>query len=146
MRVQTSRSQRLFHGFQSSLVQNESEVLLVSFLDSTVSCLHLRWTKTSGEAKNYDFSKYFFSLCTNPESEITTCRTMKNGKLTHICPSHSLFLFCILLKLYTTKFQSKRSSLRCDPLEQKKSGSGTRNENAYCRTRAESVLPVADLD
>ena len=120
MHVQTSRSQRLFNGFQSFLVQNEGEVLLVSFLDFTVSCFHLTWTKTSGEAKNYDFSKYFFSLCTNPESEIMTCRAMKNGKLTHIYPSHNLFLFCILLKLYTTKFQSKRSSLRCDPLEQVK--------------------------
>ena len=98
---------------------NEGEVLLVSFLDFVVSCFHLTWTKTSGEAKNYDFSKYFFSLCTNPESAMTTCRTLKNGKLTHIHPSHRLFLFCILLKLYTTKFESKRSSLRCDPLEQK---------------------------
>ena len=62
MHVQTSRSQRLFNGIQSSLVLNEGEVLLVSFLDFTVSCFHLTWTKTSGEAKNYDFSKYFFSL------------------------------------------------------------------------------------
>ena len=118
MHVQTSRSQRLLNGIQSFLVLNEGEVLLVSFLDFTVSCFHLAATKTSGEAKNYDFSKYFFSLCTNPESAMTTCRTLKNGKLTHIHPSHRLFLFCILLKLYTTKFESKRSSLRCDPLKQ----------------------------
>ena len=52
MHVQTSRSQRLFNGFQSFLVQNEGEVLLVSFLDSTVSCFHLRWTKTSDVVKN----------------------------------------------------------------------------------------------
>ena len=49
MHVQTSLSQRLFNGFQWFLVQNEGEVLLVSFLDSTVFCFHVRWTKTSGE-------------------------------------------------------------------------------------------------
>ena len=118
MHIQTSRSQRLLNGIQSFFMLNEGDILLVSLLDFTVSCFHLTWTKTSGEAKIYDFSKYFFSLCTSPESEMTTCRTMKNGKLTHIYPSDRLLLFCILLKLYTTKFQRKRSSLRCDLLEQ----------------------------
>ena len=65
MHVQTSRSQRLFNGFQCFLVQNEGEVLLVSFLHSTVSCFHLRWTKTSDEVKNYDFTKCFSQMCTS---------------------------------------------------------------------------------
>ena len=98
MHVQTSRSQRLSNGFQSFLLQNEGEVLLVSFLDFTVSRFHLTWTKTSGEAKNYDFSKFFFSLCTNPESAMTTCRTVKNRKLIHTFPSPSP-----LFVLYTSQ-------------------------------------------
>ena len=52
MHVQTSRSQRLFNGIQSSLVLNEGDVLLVSFVDFTVSCFHVRWKKTAGEIKN----------------------------------------------------------------------------------------------
>ena len=52
MHVQTSRSQRLLNGIQRFLVLNEGEVLLVSFLDFTVSCCHLRWKKTAGETKN----------------------------------------------------------------------------------------------
>ena len=40
--VQTPRSQRLFNGFQSFLVQNKGEVLLVLFLHSTVSCSNLK--------------------------------------------------------------------------------------------------------
>ena len=65
MHLQTSRSQRLFNGFQCFLVQNEGEVLLVSFLDSTGSCFRLRCTKTSGEVKNYDFTKDFSQMCTS---------------------------------------------------------------------------------
>ena len=43
---------------------------------------------------------------------------LESIEITNIRPSHSLFLFCILLKLYTTKFQGKRSSLRCAPQKQ----------------------------
>ena len=39
-------------------------------------------------------------------------------EMMNIHPSDSLELFCILLKLYTTKFQSKRNSLGCVQLEQ----------------------------
>ena len=62
MHVQTTRSPRLFNGFQSFLVQNEAEVLLVSFLHATVSCVHLTRVKTSNEVKKSEFSKYFSSF------------------------------------------------------------------------------------
>ena len=65
MHIETSRSRRLFYGFQCFLVQNEGVVLLVSFLDSTVLVFYLRWTKTSDEVKNYDFTKYFSQMCTS---------------------------------------------------------------------------------
>ena len=113
MHVQTSRSQRLFNGIQSSFVQNEGEVLLVSFLSSTVSCFHLRWTKTSGEVKKYDFSKYFFTMCTKSESEMMTCRTVNNGKLSHIYKSSPLEVVWLPFLLTTSNFQPKRSRLRC---------------------------------
>ena len=38
----------------------------------------------------------------------------------NIHPSDRLELFCILLKLYTTKFQGERSSLRRAPQKQEK--------------------------
>ena len=60
--VQTTRSPRLFNGFQCFLVQNEAEVLLVSFLHSTVPCVHLARAKTSSEAKKSGFAKYFPSF------------------------------------------------------------------------------------
>ena len=62
MHVQTTRSPRLFNGFQCFLVQNEAEVLLVSFLQFTVPCVHLAWTKPSSEAKKSGFSKFFSSF------------------------------------------------------------------------------------
>ena len=41
-------------------------------------------------------------------------------EMMNIHPSCSLELFCILLKLYTTKFQGERSSLRRAPQKQEK--------------------------
>ena len=41
-------------------------------------------------------------------------------EMVNIHPSDSLELFCILLKLHTTKFQGERSSLRRAPQKQEK--------------------------
>ena len=100
-------------------MQNEGEVLLVSFLDFTVSCFHLAATKTSGEAKNYDFSKYFFTMCTNPEPEMTTYRTMKNSKLSHMYKCTPLKVTWLPFLLTTSNFEPKRNRLRPDDLSTK---------------------------
>ena len=62
MPLPTAYSPRLMDGFQCFLVQNEAAVLLVSFLHSTVPCVHLARAKTSSEAKKSGFAKYFSSF------------------------------------------------------------------------------------
>ena len=39
-------------------------------------------------------------------------------EIVNVHPIDNLEVFCILLKLYTTKFRNKQSSLRCDPQDQ----------------------------
>ena len=84
MHIETSRSRRLFYGFQCFLVQNEGVVLLVSFLDSTVAVFHWRWTKTSDEVKKYDFTKHFSQSLGYTENEIHSDYVGKNTEILKI--------------------------------------------------------------
>ena len=65
-------------------VQNEGVVLLVSFLDSTVAVFHWRWTKTSDEVKNYDFTKHFSQSLGYTENEIHSDYVGKNTEILKI--------------------------------------------------------------
>ena len=85
----------------------------------------LRWVESSENFQSSKNSCFFFVQTPKTEANVLVdlwWLYLKNHleciEIMNIRPSYSLSLFCILLKLYTTKFQSKRSSLRCDPLEQ----------------------------
>ena len=85
----------------------------------------LRWVESSENFQSSKNSWFFFVQTPKMEANVLVdpwwiyLKTrLECIEIMHICQSDSLLLFCILLKLYTTKFQSKRSSLRCDPLEQ----------------------------
>ena len=85
----------------------------------------LRWVESSENFQSSKNACFFFVQTPKMEANVLVdpwWLYLKNHleciEIMNIHPSYSLSLFCILLKLYTTKFQSKRSSLRCDPLEQ----------------------------
>ena len=132
MHIETSRSQRLFYGFQCFLVQNEGVVLLLSFLDSTVSVFHWRWTKTSDEVKNYDFTKYFSQSLGYTENEIHSDYVGKNLEIMEI-------IFCIMgLSLITTKTTTPPIMVIIGPIEKY---AGPYKPKTWCLKH----LPEADL-
>ena len=57
MKLQITRSLRLFNGFGWSLVQNEGVVLLVLFQYFTVLLLQVKWTKTLNVVWKVDFGE-----------------------------------------------------------------------------------------
>ena len=135
--LQSTRSRRLVNEFWWFLVQNKIESLLVLFLLFPV---HFRWVEINENVQWNKKLRVFLVQTPKMEANVQVDPRWVHWKnqleyleIVNVYRIDNLEVFCILLKLYTSNFRDKQISLGCDPQDQEKPGSGTRNENAYLR-------------
>ena len=129
--LQTTRSPRLLNGFWCFLVQNEEEVLLVSFLFSTA---HFCWVEND---ENFDSSKkvrfvqvFFTNVVVSAELECQQ-KMLENSGNNAYCRIRPPETFLYLPKLTPRQISRQTEHLAMCTSGARKSASGTRNEPTY---------------
>ena len=136
MQLQTTRSPRLLNGFCCFLVQNEEEVLLVSFLFSTA---HFCWVEND---ENFDSSKkvsfvqvFFTNVGVSAELECQQ-KILENPGNNAYCRIRPPQTFLYLPKPTPHQISRQTEHLAMCASGARKSASGTRNEPTYRGTES----------